>query len=1751
MATKKRKQTFLDNYGKQLGLGTTKDAIKWNQEQSLVNGKQNLAKKQNNSWFQSNAFDDGYDFGDITRSVLGTTADIGVNFLKGVSSTGENLGKLIVGGVAQVSDWIGQDEYADKLRNRLAGKDEDFNKGLETHLLTPALEKIDNKLDKFTLMGEKSDNIASGLGNIGSAAAMQSIGIPWYVTLGGSSAGAELENAYRSDATDMEAWASAGISGISEVLFEKLSGGIKFKNKTLDESIKKSLLSKISNRTIKNLSNYGIDMLGEGTEEVLTEIASNIGRKLTYENDKTWKEALASEESLNSYVDAFVSGAIVSGIANSKNIYNAVKNDKINKLQEQQLNDIEQRQLNVEIQYQNGVITEEQYNNEYNNILNELRIFTEENNLDKINPITEIEAKKQILDEQFDNQLISKKQYNKELNKLSDNLKNISNQSSLNFETNQENSTDLQSKTFEKNKDKKNVEFIPIEDILPYKSNGGYRTIEQINDLTNKIKVEGIENPIELIKNSDGSIEVYNGNHRLEIAKKLGINEIPVKFIKNPYIDNSKSNSYNEAKESYLEDDYGRNIGEFQKTSRHDVLSWNKQKNGSLYRSSSTERGRNQTYDKLHNKMAGYNNRSSINSTFLENGESQKIEIVNDDMIQEDNVGLQIPQHIKYDIDTIEMLKKNSESLPIVKDNILTEELSKQEKSNQVFDKNASQYTNANNNLNDLDSNYNNEKSKSNIEFDNNYFETKVADKKEKVRINKEVKNILEPLHKEMSVISEQINDIRNQLGIKNPNEISKLKKEDANTTPKLPIKKELLGNNQSSFYKNILEKTKMLDKNSRELIVSDKEVRYYQDVTNEESLSKAIKRLEENGKSETLAWFNKESKYADSTDVAEGWILMKQYEQAKDYDSMVQVAKKMRDIGTQAGQTVQAFNIMNRMTPEGMVKYAQSELSEAYDKMVKNKSKEWIDANKNKFDLTPNEVKFIMDNMEAVSAMEDGYQKKVKLAEIQKLMTDKLPPERGAGIKAWMRISMLFNPKTQVRNVLGNAIVTPVNIVGDKFASMVDKTISKKTGVRTTGTTSLKSYSKGMKEGIFQSYNDFKKGINTRNIEGNRFEITEGKSFENSTKIGKALNKVDNFLSFMLDAGDRGFYEASFTNSINNQLVLNNTDVVTQEMIDIATTEALQRTWQDSNNYTKFVLDIRKGLNKINFKGYGLGDVLIPFAKTPANLTKALIDYSPVGLINTINSGINLKNSFSNGQYNAKLQHKFVQNLGKATAGTLLYILGYALAKAGTISGESDDDKDVANFMKNTLGTSSYSIKIGDKSFTYDWAQPIAGPFSIMANLVQKNNTQKESNLLDNILSSLDTAGNLLLEQSFLDSINTVLSNKEGIVTGLTEAISELPSRSIPTFSKQLADMIDGTQRTTFEKNAPIETAKNKIISKIPFASKSLAPAVDTLGRDIKKYGGKNNVFNVFFNPANINSKNVSSSVKEIYQLYRATGDKSIMPRVVPYEINLKDGKRSLNSIERANYQKNTGNIVEQEMERLLENSNYNSLSYEEKAKVVSDIINYAYNKAQETMFGKTMASQYKSADKYVSNGGTIADYYFVNNLLKTHELNYEDQRELLNKNDKNYSIKVKELSNKKRKNIVDTIINLNVNKKAKAYLYGKYYGNEDSINCIVQSNIDFDEYLKFVSSEYTSDKTKSGKIVKNSRKRKVFEAAQKLNLTAVEKAMLIKTEYPSFDTYNYQIVNHINQLPLTIEDKKNILSSFGFKIKGGRIYW
>lgn len=980
---------------------------------------------------------------------------------------------------------------------------------------------------------------------------------------------------------------------------------------------------------------------------------------------------------------------------------------------------------------------------------------------------------------------------------------------------------------------------------------------------------------------------------------------------------------------------------------------------------------------------------------------------------------------------------------------------------------------------------------------------------------------------KTMQDVGAPVNNISKK--ILNPTAISNLATNDANTTPVLPIKNYKRGNKESSFLSNITTDAGFLNEDLRHEMTKEDNIRYYKGITNQETLEKAYNSLNKDGKNATLNWFNKESKNVTAEDVAKGWILLKQYQDAGDHQSAVEVAKKMREMGTSAGQATQAYNILSRLTPEGMFFYAQSELTEAYNQMVKGKSKEWIDKNASKFDLTAEETQIIMDTMQDVSTMEDGYEKKVKIAEIQKLISDKIPSKLGQSIKAWMRISMLFNPKTQVRNILGNAVILPVNVTSDFISSGIDKAISKKTGVRTTGNINLKNYGKGFKKGLFESYNDFRKGINTRNIEGNRFEISEGRSFNNKG-IGKALNRVDSLLSFMLDAGDRGFYESTFTNSINNQLVLNNTTEVTAEMIDIATNEALQRTWQDNNKYTESVLKIRKILNAANIKGYGLGDVLIPFAKTPANLTKAIVDYSPIGLIKTVAlDAKTFKNSLQNGQFTPQLQHKFVQDIGKGMAGSFLYVLGYALAKAGIASGEADDDKDVKNFMKNSLGINSYSIKIGNKTFTYDWAQPVATPLAIMTNYAKYSKDNPDANIIEKAINSLNIGTEQLLEQSFMQSLNTVLNGNGTTLENLSQSILELPARAIPTFSKQIADMVDGTQRTSFEYDKPVKSAINSIAAKIPVASKILPVSRDTLGNEIKKYGGENNIFNVMFNPANVNKGELSKAGEEIYRLYQETGETSVFPITAPYYVNSKGEKITMTAEERSKYQKVTGDYAEKAITELLSNSSYKRLSDEKKAELLKEIITDSNAKAKHDVLN-IETKDAKKKRELIEAAGTKSYY--------------------------DYKFKTKDLEKEIEK--VEVLASANYSNKIKAEIYERTIGQDDSLYGVMkESNIDTTEYLKYKSQKFESNKkddgTIDGKTVSGSKKKKVVEYVNKMNITYNQKLLLLGTQYSLTSQEKTKLAHYINGMNISKKRKMEIYDKIsGFTVyKDGRIKW
>ena len=280
------------------------------------------SKKKKKGWFKTGAFEDGYQFGDVTKTILGTAGDIGVNTLKGLTYGAEGVVDAGRYGLATAADWMGFDKYAESVRNRA--------KQNTTETIFGKPEKF---FDKNSIMDEKADSIAQGVGNVGfmygtaglgKAAGLGSKGMG-AVTTGStftSGMGNGMSEAYEGGATDKEAATYGVISGTAEALTEMMFGGLGKGAGTIgisrgmssaDDMLAKKLSSKFKSQLAKNLTEYGIKSTAEGMEEVTSGIMEAFGKKLTYMSDEDIGTLLKNEKLL----DQFISGTITSGIVQS------------------------------------------------------------------------------------------------------------------------------------------------------------------------------------------------------------------------------------------------------------------------------------------------------------------------------------------------------------------------------------------------------------------------------------------------------------------------------------------------------------------------------------------------------------------------------------------------------------------------------------------------------------------------------------------------------------------------------------------------------------------------------------------------------------------------------------------------------------------------------------------------------------------------------------------------------------------------------------------------------------------------------------------------------------------------------------------------------------------------------------------------------------------------------------------------------------------------------------------------------------------------------------------------------------------------------------------------------------------------------------------------------------------------------------------------------------------------------------------
>lgn len=286
---------------------------------------------QKRTWFKKGAFEDGYQFGDVTTSVASTVGDAALGIVQGAGNMVEGVVDLGMYGVAGISDLVGADSFADDVKS-IAQKE----------AVNDAFGKVRDAAFQKSFLGEKSVGVANGVGQaglkvltagLGQAAGLGEMGVSALTTgtMFASSAGSGMSEAYQGGATDGEAVAYGILKGAVDAGSELLFGGLgKTVNalgigrgiSSLDDIFAKRLSNGIKNQVAKTMIEYGVKASAEGLEEVIAGVGAAAAKKLTYLSDEDLTKLVKDEDLL----EQFIAGAVTSGIMQGGDVIRSAKN---------------------------------------------------------------------------------------------------------------------------------------------------------------------------------------------------------------------------------------------------------------------------------------------------------------------------------------------------------------------------------------------------------------------------------------------------------------------------------------------------------------------------------------------------------------------------------------------------------------------------------------------------------------------------------------------------------------------------------------------------------------------------------------------------------------------------------------------------------------------------------------------------------------------------------------------------------------------------------------------------------------------------------------------------------------------------------------------------------------------------------------------------------------------------------------------------------------------------------------------------------------------------------------------------------------------------------------------------------------------------------------------------------------------------------------------------------------------------------
>ena len=345
---------------------------------------------------------------------------------------------------------------------------------------------------------------------------------------------------------------------------------------------------------------------------------------------------------------------------------------------------------------------------------------------------------------------------------------------------------------------------------------------------------------------------------------------------------------------------------------------------------------------------------------------------------------------------------------------------------------------------------------------------------------------------------------------------------------------------------------------------------------------------------------------------------------------------------------------------------------------------------------------------------------------------------------------------------------------------------------------------------------------------------------------------------------------------------------------------QALENTYHEESAVASALSNFSKMLMQSDSKvAKTLGVVLegnFPFKKTPINVLKEALRYSPAGIVEpAVQAVISVIK-----KGNAPSAAEWADSIAKALTGTGLMALGAYMRSIGLLNSSLDD---VAAAGKEGTGEQEYSLRFEDEdgnlvSYTIDWLSPIALPLFMGAEYYDRAIKGGEG-ILSAITNGVAALADPVTEMTFLsslnktlDTFNTVKQSSEPSFALPAAAISAGTSyftQGVPSLLGQVARSVDDTRRNTYtgKTGVPnvvgrqIEGVQNKLLG----LSMLNEPYIDQWGNTDENEGGSF-LGRLAYNTLSPGFVSIAPA-DDTMQMLESLDDKSVWPGYAPYSVD------------------------------------------------------------------------------------------------------------------------------------------------------------------------------------------------------------------------------------------------------------------------